>query len=99
MPCKEKMKEEKKEVKERRTEANDILCKVAAHNLKKTIMKDIKETESDIAGACMIFHKQHEEKTGKHTKTINEFEKITRDFGKLTGSEIDKLIKEGKNET
>lgn len=84
---------EDKEPKEKRTGGNIVLCKVAARNLKKTTMKDIKKTESEIAEACIIFHKRHEEKTGKRTKTINEFEKVTRDFSKLTTHEIDKLIK------
>jgi hypothetical protein len=94
-------KEEKgddKETKEKRKGANVVLCGVAAHNLKKTTMRNIKETESDIARACIIFHKRYEQRTGKPTKTISEFEKITRYFSKLTGAEIEKLIKEDKEE-
>jgi hypothetical protein len=97
MSCKEK-KEEGEKAKERRSGGNEVLCKVTAHNLKKTIMRDIKETESDIADACMIFHEKHEQKTGKRTRTISEFEQVTRDFSKLTGPEIEKLINEGKEE-
>jgi hypothetical protein len=91
-------KKEGEEAKKRRAWGNEVLCKVAAHNLKKTIMRDIKETESDIADACMIFHKKHEQKTGKRTETISEFEQVTRDFSKLTGPEIEKLINEDKEE-
>lgn len=96
MPCGETKKKDKEDAKEKRAGGNEVLCIVAAHNLKKTIMKNIKETESDIAEACMIFHKKYEQKTGKSTKTISEFEQVTRDFSKLTGPEIEKLIKEDK---
>ena len=80
------------------TRGKDILCEVAAHNLKKTVMKHFKEDESDIASACAIFHKRHEEKTGKHITTISEFEQVIKTFSKLPKSEIDQLIKEGKEE-
>lgn len=73
-----------------------MLCDNAARNLKKTIMKDVKEAESDIASACSTFHIKHEQKTGKPIETINEFEQVTNEFSKLSRSEIDKLIKEGK---
>lgn len=88
--------EEEKE--ERHTKGKDALCNLAARNLKKTIMKDVKEAESDIASACSVFHKRHEQKTGKPITTIGEFENVTREFSKLPRQEIDKLIKEGKEE-
>jgi hypothetical protein len=91
-------KEGEKEIKERRTEGKAVLCGVVAHNLKKTIMRDVKEEESDIAEACMVFHKRHEQKTGKPTTTISEFQKVIRDFSKLPKEEIEKLIKESKEE-
>src|SRR3972149_11312289 len=75
-----------------------MLCDIAARNIKKTIMKDIKEAGTDIASACSRFHKKHEQKTGKPIITISEFESVTRDFSKLSRSEIDKLIKESKEE-
>lgn len=97
MPCTERNREGEKEIKERRTEGKAVLCGVAAHNLKKTIMRDVEE-ESDIAEACMVFHKRHELKTGKPTTTISEFQKVIRDFSKLPKEEIEKLIKESKEE-
>ena len=90
--------EEKEEDKERRAKGKVILCEIAAHNIKKTLMKDVKEAESDIASACAIFHKRHELKTGKPITTINEFEQVTREFSKLSKSEMKKLIEEGKEE-
>lgn len=98
MPCEEKKKEVDEEAKERRTKGKAVLCDVAAHNLKKTIMRNVKEAESDIAGACAIFHKRHEKKTGRPIKTISEFEQVTRDFSKLSKEEIEKLIQEDKEE-
>lgn len=89
MPCKEE---------ERRDKGKVMLCNIAARNIKNTIMKNVKEAESDIASACAIFHKKHELKTGKPITTISEFEKVTREFIKLSRSEIEKLIKEGKEE-
>ncbi len=90
---------------ERRTKGKIILCDVVAHNIKKTIMKNMKnnnmlskEAESDIAAACAIFHKKHELKTGRPIKTIREFSDVTKEFSKLPRSEIEKLIKEGKEE-
>lgn len=91
MPC--KTKEEERQIK-----GKVMLCDIAARNIKKTIMKDVKETESDIASACAIFHKRHEQKTGKHITTISEFEKVTREFSNLSRSEMEKLITEGKEE-
>jgi hypothetical protein len=91
-------KEDKKEIQERRAEGKSVLCGVVAHNLKKTIMKNAKETESDIAEACAIFHKRHEQKTGRPIKTIREFEQVTRDLSKLPKEEIEKLINESKDE-
>lgn len=75
-----------------------LLCNNAARNIKKTIMKDFKEAESDIASACSIFHKKYEQKTGKSIETISEFEQVTREFSKLPRHEIDKLIKESKED-
>ena len=83
---------------ERRTKGKIVLCDVAAHNIKKTIMKNVKEAESDIAAACAIFHRKHELKTGRPIKTIIEFSEVTKEFSKLPRSEIEKLIKEGKEE-
>jgi hypothetical protein len=80
------------------TKGKAILCEIAAHKIKNIIMKDIKETESDIASACAIFHKRHELKTGKPITTINEFEQVTRVFSKLSKEEMEKLIEEGKEE-
>jgi hypothetical protein len=80
------------------TKGKAILCEIAAHKIKNAIMKNIKETESDIASACAIFHKRHELKTGKPITTINEFEQVTREFSKLPKLEMEKLIKEGKEE-
>lgn len=91
MPC--KTKEEDKHVK-----GKVILCNLAARNIKRTIMKDVKEAESDIASACAIFHKRHEKRTGKSITTIGEFEKVTREFSSLSRSEMEKLIKESKEE-
>jgi hypothetical protein len=88
----------KDEEDERNTKGKDILCEVTAHKLKKTVMKHVKEAESDIASACAIFHKRHEQKTGKFITTINEFEQVTKTFSKLPKSEIDELIKEGREE-
>lgn len=73
-----------------------MLCDTAARNIKRTIMKDVKEAESDIASACSIFHKKHEQKTGRPITTISEFEQVTREFSNLPRSEIENLIKEGK---
>lgn len=98
MPCKEKKKEDNETSKERRIEGKAVLCGVVAHNLKKTTMIDVKEEESDIAEACMVFHKRHEQKTGRPIKTISEFQKVIRDFSKLPKEEIEKLIKESKEE-
>lgn len=98
MSCGEKKKEDDKEVKEKRAGGNAVLCGVAAHNLKKTIMRNVKESESDIAGACIIFHKKHEQNTGKPIKTISEFERVTKEFSKLPKEEMEKLIKESKEE-
>ena len=61
-------------------------------------MKDIKEAVSDISGACAIYHKKREQKTGKPILTISEFEKVTGEFSKLSRSEIDELIKENREE-
>jgi len=83
---------------ERRIEGKAILCERAAHNIKKTIMANVKEAEGDISSACAIFHKKHEEKTGKPILTISEFEQVTKEFSKLSETEIQKLIKEGKEE-
>lgn len=83
---------------ERRIKGKIVLCDVAAHNIKKTIMKNVKETESDIAVACTIFHRKHELKTGRPINTIREFAEVTKEFSKLSRSEIEKLIKEGKEE-
>ena len=85
-------------VKEERLKGKIVLCDVAAHNIKKTIMKNVKEAESDIATACTIFHRKHEIKTGRPIKTISEFEQVTKEFSKLPRSEIEKLIKESKEE-
>lgn len=83
---------------ERRTKGKIMLCETVAHKIKYTIMKDIKAAESDIASACVTFHKRHEQKTGKPITTINEFELVTRQFSQLPKSEIEELIKEGKEE-
>lgn len=83
---------------ERRPKGKIMLCNVAARNIKKTIMKNVKEAEGDIAIACTTFHKRHEIKTGRPITTIGEFEEVTREFSKLPRSEIEKLIKEGKEE-
>lgn len=91
MSC--KTKEEERQIK-----GKVMLCDIAARNIKKTIMKDVKEAESDIASACAIFHKRHEQKTGKPITTISEFEKVTREFSNLSRSEMEKLITEGKEE-
>lgn len=82
----------------RRIKGKVMLCDTAARNIKKTIMKDVKEAESDIASACSMFHRKYEQKTGRPIETISEFEQVTKDFSKLPRSEIDKLIKEGKEE-
>lgn len=92
MPC------NKDEEDERRAKGKDILCEIAAHKLKKTIMKHVKEAESDIASACAIFHKRYEQKTGKPITTVSEFEQVTKAFSKLPKSEMEQLIKEGKDE-
>ena len=63
-----------------------------------SVFKAIKESESDIASACSIFHKKHEQKTGKPILTMGEFVKVTEEFSKLPISEVEKLIKEGKEE-
>ena len=89
MPC--KTKEE-----EKRSKGRVVLCDIAARNIKRTVMKDVKE--ADIASACVIFHKRHEHRTGEPVTTISGFEKVTREFSKLPRSEIEKLIKEGKEE-
>lgn len=73
-----------------------MLCDTAARNIMRTTMKNIKESESDIASACSIFHKKHEQKTGKRILTMGEFVKVTEEFSKLPRSEVEKLIKEGK---
>ena len=87
------------ETKEKRsTKGKVVLCDVAAHNIKKTIMKDFKEAETDIAGACSIFHKRHEQKTGRPIITVSEFEQVTKEFSKLSRPEIETLIKESKEE-
>jgi hypothetical protein len=91
MPCKE-------DEAERCTKGKDALCEVAAHKLKKTVMKHVKDAESDIANACAIFHKRHEQKTGKSITTISEFEQVTKAFSELPKSEMEELIKEGKEE-
>ena len=83
---------------DRQTKGKMMLCNVAARNFKKTIMRGIKETEEEIAGACAIFHKKYEQKTGKPITTISEFERVTREFSKLSKSELEILIKEGKEE-
>lgn len=83
---------------ERRTKGKAILCENVARNIRKTIMTNVEAAESDIAGACAIFHKKHEEKTGKPILTISEFEQVTKEFSKLPEIEIQKLIKEGKEE-
>lgn len=83
---------------EGRTKGKIVLCDMVAHNIKKTIMKNVKEAESDIAAACAIFHRKHELKTGRPIKTIREFSDVTEEFSKLHRSEIEKLIKEGKEE-
>ncbi len=75
-----------------------VLCGTVARNIKRTTMKGIKESESDIASACSIFHKKHEQKTGKPILTMGEFVKVTEEFSKLPISEVEKLIKEGKEE-
>lgn len=75
-----------------------ILCDNAARNIKKTIMKDFKKAESDIASACSIFHKKHEQKTGRPIETMIEFEQVTKEFSQLPRSEINKLIEEGREE-
>lgn len=85
-------------VKEERLKGKIVLCDVAAHNIKKTIMKNVKEAESDIATACTIFHRKHEIKTGRPIKTISEFEQVTKEFSKLSRPEIETLIKESKEE-
>ncbi len=85
-------------VEERRTKGKIILCDIAAHKIKNTIMKNIKEAESDIALACTIFHKKYELEKGRPIKTISEFEQVTKEFSKLPRSEIEKLIKESKEE-
>jgi hypothetical protein len=90
--------EDKENKEERSAKGKDILCEVAAHKLKKTVLKHVKEAESDIASACAVFHKRHEEKTGKSITTISEFEKVTKAFSQLPKSEMDKLIEEGKEE-
>ena len=73
-----------------------VLCNNAARSIKKTIMKDFKAAESDIASACSIFHKKHEQKTGRSIDTISEFEQVIKEFSKLPRFEIEKLIDEGK---
>ena len=86
------------DIEDMHTKGKVMLCNVAAHNIKKTIMKGVRETEEDIACACAIFHKKYEQKTGKPITTISEFEKVTREFSRLPRPEIEKLIKEGKEE-
>lgn len=88
----------KEEKEERSAKGKDILCEVAAHKLKKTVLKHVKEAESDIASACAVFHKRHEKKTGRSITTISEFEKVTKAFSQLPQSEMEELIKEGKEE-
>lgn len=83
---------------DKHTKGKVMLCDIAARNIKKTIMKDIKEAESDIAGACAIFHRKYEKETGKPIITISEFEKATKEFSKLSKSEMEKLIEESKEE-
>ncbi len=75
-----------------------MLCDNAARKIKNTIMKDVKEAESDIAKARSIFHKKHEQNTGRPIETVAEFEQVIEDFSKLPRSEIDKLIEEGREE-
>jgi hypothetical protein len=82
--------------KDRQLKGKVMLCDTAARNIKRTIMKNVKEAESDIASACSIFHKKHEQKTGRPIVTIGEFERVTEEFSKLPRSEIEILIKEGK---
>ena len=73
-----------------------MLCNNVARKIKNNIMKDFKGAESDIASACSIFHKKHEQKTRRPIETIGEFEQVTKEFSNLPISEIDKLIEEGK---
>ena len=75
-----------------------MLCDNAARKIKNTIMKDVKAAESDIALACSIFHKKHEQKTGRSIETIVEFEQVTKEFSELPRTEINKLIEEGRKE-
>ncbi len=98
MSYKEKNEEEEERAKERHVQVKDMLCLTVARNLKKSIMKNVKEAELDIAKACTIFHRRHEQKTGKPIVTISEFEQVTRAFSKLPKYEMDKLIREGKEE-
>ena len=49
---------------DKRIDGKILLCNNAARNIKKTIMKDFKEAESDIDSACSIFHKNYEQKQG-----------------------------------
>lgn len=88
MPCEEKDKGAKGKI---------MLCDTVGRNIKRTIMKDVKIAESDIAIACSIFHKKHELKTGKHIVTMKEFEDVTKEFSRLTRTEMEKLIKEGND--
>lgn len=83
---------------DRRLKGKVMLCDNAARKIKNTIMKDVKTAESDIALACSMFHKKHEQKTGRSIETIVEFEQVTKEFGQLPRSEIDKLIEEGREE-
>lgn len=84
---------------DRRLKGKIMMCGTAARKIKNTIMKDIREAESDIAAACSLFHKRHEQKTGRTIDTIEEFEQVTREFSRLPRSELDKLIEEGKKDT
>lgn len=84
--------------KDKHNKGKTMLCDTVARNIKRTTMKDIKESESDIASACSIFHKKHEQKIGKPILTMGEFVKVTEEFSKLSRSEVEKLIKEGKEE-
>ena len=91
------MQDEDKE-EERRDSGKVVLCSIAARKIKQTIMKNVKEAEEDISTACSIFHKKHELKTGRPITTISEFTEVTKEFSKLSRPELEKLIKEGKEE-
>ena len=73
-----------------------VLCDIVARKIKQTIMKNAKEAEEDISAACSIFHKKHEIKTGRPITTIRQFIEVTKEFSKLSRPELEKLIKEIK---